>query len=53
MSVVASTLPSPLDAALRDLLGDGWLRGDEARRRYGEDSSKRWPRNTGIAPQWQ
>src|SRR3546814_13392640 len=42
MMSVDTPLPERLDAALRSRLGDGWLLGDDARRRHGEDSSKRW-----------
>ncbi|MGX5730530.1 FAD-binding oxidoreductase [Pseudoxanthomonas beigongshangi] len=34
-------LPASLDAALGELLGDGWLTDADARRRYGEDNSRR------------
>src|SRR3546814_1980618 len=42
MMSVDTPLPERLDAALRSRLGDGWLLGEDARRRHGEDSSKRW-----------
>jgi D-lactate dehydrogenase len=49
MHALDASLPAPLDAALRDLLGDGWLRGEDARRRHGEDSSKRWALPDAVA----
>ncbi|HVI58914.1 MAG TPA: FAD-linked oxidase C-terminal domain-containing protein [Luteimonas sp.] len=49
MAPVAPSLPAPLDTSLRDLLGDRWLRGGDARRRYGEDSSKRWAPADAVA----
>src|SRR3546814_11397443 len=37
MMSVDTPLPERLDAALRSRLGDGWLLGEDARRRHGED----------------
>src|SRR5690606_5293064 len=42
-------LPEALDSTLRARLGDGWLLGDDVRRRYGEDSSKRWALPAAVA----
>src|SRR3546814_9449434 len=49
MMSVDTPLPERLDAALRSRLGDGWLLGEDARRRHGEDSSKRWALPAAVA----
>ncbi|RBC98858.1 FAD-binding oxidoreductase, partial [Xanthomonas oryzae pv. oryzae] len=43
-----------LPTALAELLAarldaDGWLTGDDARRRYGEDDSRRWALPAAVA----
>ncbi len=42
-------LPASLDAALGELLGDGWLTDADARRRYGEDNSRRYALADAVA----
>src|SRR3546814_11463335 len=49
MMSVDTPLPERLDAALRSRLGDGWLLGEDARRRHGEESSKRWALPAAVA----
>jgi D-lactate dehydrogenase len=49
MAAVDRALPDALDTQLRDLLGDGWQTADDVRRRYGEDSSKRWALPDAVA----
>ncbi|MCL6712154.1 FAD-binding protein [Pseudomonas sp. R2.Fl] len=44
-----ASLPASLDAALRELLGDGWLTDADARRRYGEDNSRRFALADAVA----
>jgi len=46
---VTTPLPAALDAALSELLGDGWLTDPDARRRYGEDNSRRYALADGVA----
>lgn len=43
------SLPASLDAALGELLGDGWLTDADARRRYGEDNSRRFALADAVA----
>lgn len=43
------SLPASLDAALGKLLGDGWLTDADARRRYGEDNSRRFALADAVA----
>ena len=42
-------LPDTLTSCLADLLGDGWLTDADARRRYGEDNSRRYALPSAIA----
>ena len=46
---MTTPLPAALDAALSELLGDGWLTDPDARRRYGEDNSRRYALADGVA----
>lgn len=46
---MTTPLPTALDAALSDLLGDGWLTDADARRRYGEDNSRRYALADAVA----
>jgi D-lactate dehydrogenase len=46
---VNPSLPASLDAALGKLLGDGWLTDADARRRYGEDNSRRFALADAVA----
>lgn len=46
---MTTPLPAALDAALSELLGDGWLTDADARRRYGEDNSRRYALADGVA----
>ena len=46
---MTTPLPAALDAALSELLGDGWLTNADARRRYGEDNSRRYALADGVA----
>ncbi|UBB24432.1 FAD-binding protein [Pseudoxanthomonas japonensis] len=43
------SLPASLGAALGELLGDGWLTDADARRRYGEDNSRRFALADAVA----
>lgn len=43
------SFPASLDAALGELLGDGWLTDADARRRYGEDNSRRFALADAVA----
>ncbi|MBB3275517.1 MULTISPECIES: FAD-linked oxidase C-terminal domain-containing protein [unclassified Pseudoxanthomonas] len=43
------SLPASLDTALGELLGDGWLTDADARRRYGEDNSRRFALADAVA----
>lgn len=42
-------MPAALDAALSELLGDGWLTDADARRHYGEDNSHRYALADAVA----
>jgi len=46
---VNPSFPASLDAALGELLGDGWLTDADARRRYGEDNSRRFALADAVA----
>ena len=46
---MTTPLPAALDAALSELLGDGWLTDPDARRRYGEDNSRGYALADGVA----
>ncbi|MCF5956030.1 FAD-binding oxidoreductase, partial [Xanthomonas perforans] len=47
---MTDVLPTALAEVLATRLGtDGWLTGDDARRRYGEDDSRRWALPTAVA----
>lgn len=46
---MTTPLPAALDAALSELLGDGWLTDADARRRYGEDNSRRYALADAVA----
>ncbi|CAD7377744.1 FAD-binding oxidoreductase [Xanthomonas arboricola] len=47
---MTDVLPTALAALLAARLGpDGWLTGDDARRRYGEDDSRRWALPAAVA----
>ena len=46
---MSTSLPSSLDDELSALLGDGWLTDDAARRRHGEDDSRRAALPDGVA----
>ncbi len=46
---MTTPLPASLDAALSELLGDGWLTDADARRRYGEDNSRRYALADAVA----
>src|SRR3546814_18980628 len=50
MMSVDTPLPERHDAALRPRLGDGWLLGEDARRRPGEHSSNGWAVPDAVAP---
>ncbi|WP_372375869.1 FAD-binding oxidoreductase [Xanthomonas axonopodis pv. cajani] len=47
---MTDVLPTALAEVLAARLGtDGWLTGDDARRRYGEDDSRRWALPAAVA----
>lgn len=46
---MTTPLPAALDAALSELLGDGWLTDADARRHYGEDNSHRYALADAVA----
>lgn len=47
---MTDVLPTALAELLAARLGpDGWLTGDDARRRYGEDDSRRWALPAAVA----
>ncbi|KRG69683.1 FAD-binding oxidoreductase [Pseudoxanthomonas dokdonensis] len=44
-----SQLPAPLQQQMAELLGDGWLSDDAARRQYGQDNSRRYALADAVA----